>query len=280
MNLLRRLTSAYNKEPTGIIGKIFSILTKETNEIEQMLNKIEYYRDIDKATGKTLDEFGRDVRASRRGFNDVDYRLFIKIKTIANLSGGEIETLNEVLPVFMKGAFLGLQETWKLDRYNNEPAAIVIKYDDDILFKELEDEYEETESDPYFLDGSFLLDGERELNGGIVSLLDTFDDRLKTIEQLKKDILIIVGGGIHVYFEVPTEIVSKIKVNQNAKQYIKTLARNRIDVSNDVNIPVTNKVEQSAINRLDGTYYLDGEIKLDAKRDFIVNDVLITEVSA
>src|SRR5690606_39301134 len=148
--ILNLLPDAYKKSPDGVLGKILFLATSEFEKLKKEFEKIEEARRLDKAVGKTLDLHGRDVLAERGGLNDVDYRRFIEIKIVANRSGGEIETLNEVLPVFMKGSFISVREAWHSAAYNYEPAALVIRYDDDLLFKELREEYEETESDPWF----------------------------------------------------------------------------------------------------------------------------------
>lgn len=278
--ILNKLTDNYSKEPDGLIGKVLHITINELELIRKELNKIEVSRKIDSAKGLTLDYHGRDVGAERLGFNDVDYRRFIGIKIIANRSGGEIETLNEVLPVFMKSAFISVKETWNLEGHGNEPAALVIVYDDDKLLGELATEYEETESDPWFLTGVFRLDGERFLDGGIISLEATLQDRLRSIDRMKRDIKTIVAGGVRVYFAIPFEVVSQMKIEQNAELFISNLSSSEISVTQKVGQPITNLVYQAPVVRLDGTYFLDGSFYLDAKKDFAVHDVSVVEVSA
>lgn len=278
--ILNLLPDAYNKEPNSNIGKIFFLTTSVFEELKKEFEKIEEARRLDKAVGKTLDLHGRDVLAERGGFNDVDYRRFIEIKVVANRSGGEIETLNEVLPIFMSGSFISVRETWNNPAYNYEPSALVIRYDDDLLFKELREEYEETESDPWFFDGSFLFDGEKHLDGGIISYEKTFDKRVKTIERMKRDIKLIVAGGVHIYFETGVEVESVVDVEQAAKLNLTHLVTNEVDISHQVGLPVGHSVTQKPINRFDGTYYFNGAVRLNAERNFIVNDVQITEVSA
>lgn len=278
--ILNLLPDAYKKSPDGVLGKILLLATSEFEKLKKEFEKIEESRRLDKAVGKTLDLHGRDVLAERGGLNDVDYRRFIEIKVAANRSGGEIETLNEVLPIFMSGSFISVRETWNNPDYNYEPAALVIRYDDDLLFKELREEYEETESDPWFFDGAFLFDGTRNLDGGIISYEKTFDKRVKTIERMKWDISLIVAGGVHIYFETGIEIESQVDINQSAKLDISHLAANKIEISNEVGQFTSNLVTQKPVNRFDGAYYFNGAALFNAERDFIVNDVTITEVSA
>lgn len=277
--ILNLLPDAYKKSRDGVLGKILFIATNEIEKLKKEFEKIEESRRLDKAVGKTLDLHGRDVLAERGGLNDVDYRRFIEIKIIANRSGGEIETLNEVLPVFMMGSFISVRETWNNPSYNYEPAALVIRYDDDLLFRELREEYEETESDPWFFDGTFLFDGTRSLDGGIISYEKTFAKRVKTIERMKRDINLIVAGGVHIYFETGIEVESQVDINQSAKLNISHLTENKIEINNEVGQFTSNLVTQKPVNRFDGAYYFDGTTLFNAERDFIVNDVTIMEVS-
>ena len=49
-----------------------------------------------------------------------------KTRIIANLSIGDMPTINEVLSILVKDLFLGIQETWGDEIYDNEPAAIKV----------------------------------------------------------------------------------------------------------------------------------------------------------
>lgn len=124
--LLERLTDNYNKHPDSNIGKLFSVIAKELEEVQQMLIDVKEYRDIDKAVGKLLDDIGKNVQEYRSTDNDELYRQLVKTKIIANLSQGDIETLNEVANVLLGDSFKGIVETWNKSIYNNEPAGLAI----------------------------------------------------------------------------------------------------------------------------------------------------------
>lgn len=277
-NLLKKLTDNYYKKPTGNIAKILKVITDELIIIKKALDDTSESRGINHAVGDTLDLFGRDARVLRGENNDVDYRKAIKMKLIANLSGGEIETLNEVLPSLLSNSFLGVEEAWQSSLYDNEPAAIVVNYDDQELFNAIESEYEIAESNPYFFDGLFKLDGDRLLDGGYVDLDNTIALRLRSIVQLKKDINDMVAGGVHVYFSVSEGVESNINVVQFSKQNIETLSTSCVVPRYDVSNELSSNVHQSSVNRLDGDFWLDGRFNLDAKRAFIINEVFIDEV--
>lgn len=92
----------------------------------EALDSIEASRNIDKAQGKSLDLLGANVGQFRIDEDDELYRLLIKTRIIANLSIGDIPTINEVMSVLVKEIYLGLQEAWPLDEHFNEPAAIIL----------------------------------------------------------------------------------------------------------------------------------------------------------
>jgi len=280
-DMLQRLTDNYNKDPNSNTGKLLNLAAKELEAIRAATTLTKAFRDIDQATGATLDRIGRNVLEDRGDKNDVDYRKFIKIKIVANLSGGEIETINEVLSVLMGDAYLGLRETWNLVSYGNEPAALAIRYDDEILYEDIDKEYEDLENDPWFLNGAFLLDGTRSLDGGLTyDPQETFSARIQTVQRIQEASRRIVAGGVRVYFEIPKEVVSQVEIQQSVQAVISTQAASLIGVENDVSLPVHHQVSQDQINRLDGVHLLNGQVNLDAQREFVVHNVSISEVSA
>lgn len=96
------------------------------DEMEKALEGIEDSRDLNKALGKSLDLLGANVGQLRQGDDDERYRLLIKTKIIANLSMGDIPTINHVLTTLINEKYLGLIEGFKEIR---EPASFLIDYD-------------------------------------------------------------------------------------------------------------------------------------------------------
>lgn len=99
-------------------------------DMDATINSIRDSRDIDKATGITLDLIGGNVGQYRQGEDDELYRLLIKTRIIANLSNGDIPTINKVLSAVVKEVFIGVQEAWHGDGYT-EPASIKLKLSKD-----------------------------------------------------------------------------------------------------------------------------------------------------
>ncbi len=96
------------------------------DEMEKALEGVEDSRDLKKASGKSLDLLGTNVGQLRQGEDDDRYRLLIQTKIIANLSMGDIPTINHVLTTLIDEKYLGLVEGFKEIR---EPASFLIDYD-------------------------------------------------------------------------------------------------------------------------------------------------------
>lgn len=121
-----KLTDNYNKSPNSNISKLFSIIADEMEELNKAMIEVNIFRDVDKAVGLTLDKIGRNVHQLRIDEDDELYRLLVKTKIIANLSKGDIETINQVANVLLGNGFVGVRETWNDPDYNNEPAGLVL----------------------------------------------------------------------------------------------------------------------------------------------------------
>ena len=125
--VFNRLPDNYSREGQVNNEKLHKVIYGELEEIKKVFEDIKFSHDIDNATGKTLDLIGKNVLEYRGvGFDDELYRQYIKTKIIANLSQGDIETINEVARVLIGDSFQGIKETWNLERYNNEPAGLVL----------------------------------------------------------------------------------------------------------------------------------------------------------
>lgn len=118
------LPERYRKPTTE---KVYFAIFDDRAKMRQAIWEVEQSRDIDKAYGKTLDKFGENVGQFRLDEDDDLYRQLIKVRIIANLSLGNIPTINKVLSVLTKDVYLGLKEVWDKEEYRNEPSKIVIE---------------------------------------------------------------------------------------------------------------------------------------------------------
>ena len=122
------LPERYRKPTTK---QLYYVIFKGFNDIQDAITSIQDSRNIDKAEGKTLDLIGANVGQFRIDEDDELYRLLIKTRIIANLSKGDIPTINQVSSVLMREMFLGLEEVWS-SGYFPEPAAFSLKLDNEI----------------------------------------------------------------------------------------------------------------------------------------------------
>ena len=125
--MLKRITDNYSKDPDSNVGKLLNITAKEIEDLRGTLDKIDDYRDIDKAEGETLDRIGYNVQQWRGQATDPVYRILIKSRIARNLSDGSINTVIETLAITLdtKKEEIEVRELWD-DPSAPEPAAIFI----------------------------------------------------------------------------------------------------------------------------------------------------------
>lgn len=101
--MLNALTSAYSRKDYNNrhkqspletnIGKLFAILAWGLDSIQEQAELVRLWDDIDNARGSVLDRYGANFGVKRVSPDDRYYRLAIKIKVMAQLSGGDIDTV-------------------------------------------------------------------------------------------------------------------------------------------------------------------------------------------
>lgn len=101
--MLDALTSAYSRKDHDnlqqaapvetLIGKLFSVLAWGLNSVQEQAELIKLWDNIDNAHGSVLDRYGANFGVKRFGADDAFYRLAIKVKLLAQLSGGDIDTV-------------------------------------------------------------------------------------------------------------------------------------------------------------------------------------------
>lgn len=126
-NIIEKLVSAYSKNENSNIGKILNILAGQIDGINETLDKIELWADIDQAQGTTLDLIGKGVGQQREGLNDTAYRTWIKSKYLRDRSDARINTL-----ISNMSYLLNVPENEMLIERNEQPAALYSKFDLDV----------------------------------------------------------------------------------------------------------------------------------------------------
>lgn len=125
--LLKRLPSHYDKSKDSNNYKTFQLISKQTEDSEELYATIQKFWDVDQAVGFGLDRLGKDEGISRGSYDDETYRKFIKIEYLVNMGTGDIEIINTILDAYMGANFLGLEEGWT--KYLGEPASLIANVD-------------------------------------------------------------------------------------------------------------------------------------------------------
>lgn len=135
--MLDFLTSAYAREdirnarhsltPETYIGKLFGTLSWGLELIHDSGDRMVLWDNLDNAQGAVLDRYGANFGVERGGSNDAFFRLLIKIKMIALLSGGDINT------IVSSAANLFNVELPEVELREVFPAKVWLYIDEDIL---------------------------------------------------------------------------------------------------------------------------------------------------
>lgn len=125
--MIRKLTDAYNKNPDSNIGKLILIIAEQYDKLHDTLTKIENWRDVNQAEGKSLDLIGKNVDQLRGVAIDEVYRVMIKSKYARNNSKGTINSMIEALTrtVNADPSEIKIRALYE-DTLNYEPAALSI----------------------------------------------------------------------------------------------------------------------------------------------------------
>lgn len=131
---MERLTDNYKKDPRSNIGRLLNIVSSELEDIKNTVETTEKYRDIDQATGATLDRIGVNLQQPRGVATDEVYRILIKSSVARNLSTGDINTLIRVLAVTLNSSIESIRvEELYNDTYQPEPASVYISFPTELL---------------------------------------------------------------------------------------------------------------------------------------------------
>lgn len=136
-NMLKRLTSNYNTEENSNIYKLFTIISEQIEDLKHLLDKEEHAHGIKNAEGKQLDLIGEDVLQARYGMTDEGYRALLRFKNSINISGTDINSVNNAMHNITQNNYLGLYEN-----KNGESASVTIRlktYDKHINYNMVEE---------------------------------------------------------------------------------------------------------------------------------------------
>lgn len=138
--MLDMLTSAYNRSdlrnakrglpPETNIGRLFYLIASGFEVVFENAERVKEWDDLDNAEGAVLDRYGANFGVDRGSASDALYRIFIKVKMIAQLSGGDNDAI-----INAAAELLGVEYSDILleDVY---PAKIALYVDQDLLSEE------------------------------------------------------------------------------------------------------------------------------------------------
>ncbi|WP_419882800.1 hypothetical protein ACN6MY_03765 [Peribacillus sp. B-H-3] len=128
--MLSKLTDVFQKAKDSNIGKTISLVATQMDDISSTLDRMDEWRDVDLAKGKQLDRIGEEIVGEyRSGASDIEYRLKIKTRIVANfLSRGDIETIIKLLQIYLDEHLINVQEAWSIKDgpFSGEPATLIV----------------------------------------------------------------------------------------------------------------------------------------------------------
>ena len=140
LKMLELLTGAYNRQDIQNIkhgrkletniGRLFSLLAWGFEIIQENADMVRLWDDLENAEGAVLDRYGANFGVARGAASDALYRILIRVKMIAQLSGGDGDTV-----IRAAGELLGVEfsEILLEDIY---PAKVALYVDQSLLPKE------------------------------------------------------------------------------------------------------------------------------------------------
>lgn len=138
--MLDHLTSAYTRvdmqsdkkgiQPKTNIGRLFETLAWGLEFVHEHAERMRVWDDLDNAKGSVLDRYGANFGVDRGGATDTVYRLLIKVKMIALMSGGDIDTI-----IWAAASLFDVQPT-DIEIQEKFPCKIRICVDESLLSSE------------------------------------------------------------------------------------------------------------------------------------------------
>jgi hypothetical protein len=96
-DFIRKLLDVFNKMSDSNVYKLVTLISENIDQINDTLNHIEEWRDINAAKGTTLDLIGENVGQARGATTDEIYRVLIKARIARNSSDGTMDSVINAL---------------------------------------------------------------------------------------------------------------------------------------------------------------------------------------
>jgi len=125
--MLNMLTDALSKNPASNIGKILYVFNQQYKDVQETLQTMREWVDVDKAEGKELDLIGADTSQPRGLANDAQYRMMIKSKRIRSKSDGTWNAIIDSMSTTLNCSPTELQFKSVIEKDGTEPLALVVE---------------------------------------------------------------------------------------------------------------------------------------------------------
>lgn len=123
-DMFRRLTDAYTKNEDSNIGKVLLLLSEQIDDLNGSLIAIENYRDLNQATGTTLDLIGKALGQPRGKATDEVYRILIRARIARNASDGTTDKIIHALALALNTEPTDIKVSELSDSGVYEPATV------------------------------------------------------------------------------------------------------------------------------------------------------------
>lgn len=123
--ILEMLSDYWAKRPDSNISKVFQILGTELDEMKEVADKVERWRDVDQAEGTSLELLASNIDQKRGAATDEILRLLVKSKAARGNSTGTIDDIINTVAISLDAdpSLINLVEMYDDPDYL-EPAAL------------------------------------------------------------------------------------------------------------------------------------------------------------
>lgn len=126
-DMLKMLTDALTKNPASNIGKIMFVFNQQYEDVQNTLQTMREWVNVDKAEGKELDAIGEDIKQPRGLANDAQYRMMIRSKRARAQSDGTWNAIINTMAKTLNCKPTDLSFKSVIERGGTEPLALVIE---------------------------------------------------------------------------------------------------------------------------------------------------------
>ncbi|MCM3598724.1 DUF2612 domain-containing protein [Metabacillus idriensis] len=126
-DMIRKLTDVYAKSTNSNVGKFILLISEQIDKLKETFNKIESWRDVNQAEGKTLDFMGEGRGQKRGQASDEIMRVLIKARIARQNSDGTMNGIIRALALSLNTDPSTIKIKALYDEAVPTPAALMIQ---------------------------------------------------------------------------------------------------------------------------------------------------------